>query len=100
MPLSGKGRSITIPGASLPFRWSRDGKSITAVRTDEVGVSNVWSFPVWGGGAPRRLTNFEEDAILAFAWSPSGERLACIRASNQGADVVLLQRHSGDPPRR
>jgi Tol biopolymer transport system component len=92
VPLHGSGPERVVRGAVPPYRWSHDGKSITTVLTDGHGVSNIWAIPVWGGGAPKRLTNFEEDTILAFAWSPSGERLACVRANNQGSDVMLLHR--------
>ncbi|MFL6352425.1 MAG: protein kinase domain-containing protein [Bryobacteraceae bacterium] len=76
--------------AGTPFRWSRDGTSITTAITDARGVSNVWAVPL-DGSAPHQLTNFDDEAILNLAWSPRGDRLACVRASS-GADAVVFTR--------
>jgi eukaryotic-like serine/threonine-protein kinase len=86
----GKSGMRPVPNASDPFRWTRDGKSLTSVVTDAGGVSNVWRIPL-DGGAPEQLTRFEDQSILTFAWSPDDSRLACIRLQNY-SDVMLYQR--------
>jgi Tol biopolymer transport system component len=78
---------LYFPDVQLPVRWAPDGRALTTVRTDRRGVSNLWNVPL-DGSAPSKLTNFEEQAIVVFAWSPSGDRLACIRTS-QNSDVAL-----------
>jgi Tol biopolymer transport system component len=80
-------RPLYFPDVQLPVRWAPDGRALTTVRTDRRGVSNLWNVPL-DGSAPSKLTNFEEQAIVVFAWSPSGDRLACIRTS-QNSDVAL-----------
>jgi eukaryotic-like serine/threonine-protein kinase len=79
-----------FPNVQMPVRWSRDVSALTTVMTDAKGVSNIWSMPR-DGSPSRQLTNFEEQRILIFAWSPRGDRLACIRSNSTG-DAVLLQR--------
>jgi serine/threonine protein kinase len=90
IPVDGAGQPRILKNVGTPFRWSRDGTSITSAITDARGVSNVWAVPL-DGSAPHQLTNFDEQSILALAWSPQGDRLACVRASS-GADAVLFTR--------
>ncbi len=92
VPFGGGGARHVLSGAQLPIRWSPDGASVTSSLTDEKGVSNLWNIPLNGSPA-RQLTRFEDESILAFAWSPNGARLACLR-SLRGADVVLLERQN------
>lgn len=77
-----------LPTAQLPIRWSPDGEALTTAITDDKGVSNIWSVPL-EGSPPRQLTNFDDEVIPNFAWSPDGDRLACLRA-RLGADVALF----------
>lgn len=90
IPFDKPGPIRPIPGAQLPVRWSPEGKALTTVRADSHGVSNLWLIPL-DGSAPRQITHFDADTISSFAWSPRGDRLACLRAS-QGADVALFTR--------
>lgn len=78
-----------LPDLQIPVRWAPGGQALTAIRTDR-GVSNLWNVPL-DGTAPSKLTNFEEQAILVFSWSRDGDRLACIRTS-QNSDVALYIR--------
>jgi len=88
IPFDGGGEPQALPEASSQFRWLPDG-SLAAVRTDSNGVSNIWQIPL-NGGSPLALTDFEDQSILAFAWSPMADRLACLRAM-VGADVTLFK---------
>ncbi len=90
IPFEGAGQPKVIPGARLPVRWSPDGSGLTTVLTDGRGVSNIWAIPL-NGSPSRQLTRFDEQGVLKFAWSPNGDRLACIRATS-GSDVVLFNR--------
>ncbi|MFL6414365.1 MAG: protein kinase domain-containing protein [Bryobacteraceae bacterium] len=78
------------PDIQLPVRWAPDGRSLTTARTDNRGVSNIWNVPL-DRTAPSKLTNFEEQAIVVFSWSLHGDRLACIRTT-QNSDVALYIR--------
>ncbi len=89
IPFEGNGQPRLIPQASMPVRWLPDGVSLGFVRTDPNGTSNVWRVPL-NGGSPVQLTDFEDQSIPAFAWSPAGDRLACLRVS-VGADVTLFK---------
>jgi TolB protein len=73
---------------ALPVQWTKDGKNLLFVKTDE-GVSNVWMQPV-DGGIAKQLTHFGRDRIFAFAQSFDGRFLACIRGVAT-SDVVILQ---------
>ncbi len=89
IPFNGSADPRVIPGASAPFRWSPDNSSLTTTRTNANGVSNLWRIPL-DGEPPVQLTQFEDESILALAWSPLGDRIACLRA-NVGADVALFK---------
>jgi len=86
----GQGNFRDVPNASVPFRWSHDGNALTSAITDGTGVSNIWRIPL-DAGTPQRLTDFEDQTIPAFAWSPDGTQLACVRQHNY-SDVMLFQR--------
>jgi Tol biopolymer transport system component len=89
VPFSGNGEARSVKGVSTPMVWSPDGKSLTTAITDTHGVSNVWRVPL-DGGAASPLTDFEDQSIVALAWSPGGDRIACLRATI-GADVALFK---------
>jgi dipeptidyl aminopeptidase/acylaminoacyl peptidase len=74
-------------------RWTADGKAITYVLT-KGGISNIWSQPV-SGAAATQLTNFDQDQIFAFAWSPDGKNLALVRGVN-AKSVILMKGLSGN----
>ncbi len=91
IPFDGHGPARIVPTAQMPADWSTDGASLTSVLTNKQGVSNLWAIPL-DGSRPKQLTHFEDDeTILKFAWSPRGDRLACIRGA-RGADAVLFKR--------
>ncbi|MCA1817534.1 MAG: protein kinase [Acidobacteria bacterium] len=69
-------------------RWTPDGRALTYIVT-RGGVSNLWSQPL-DGSAARQLTDFSEDQILAFAWSPDGKRCALVRMI-QLTDLTLIE---------
>ncbi len=89
IPFDGKGLPLALPAVSMPLRWSPDGESLTTALTDAKGVSNLWRVPL-RDGKPLQLTDFEDQSIMAFAWSPGGDRIACLRAM-VGADVALFK---------
>jgi eukaryotic-like serine/threonine-protein kinase len=73
---------------ALPVHWSADGmKLIYAVTTG--GTSNLWEQPAFDGGLARQLTHFVSERIFAFAPSPDGKSVACIRGEVT-SDVALV----------
>jgi Tol biopolymer transport system component len=69
-------------------RWSPDSKSIAFVNSPN-GRSDIWLQPL-DGSAPKQLTNFEAEQILAFEWSPDGHSLSFVR-NVETSDVVLIE---------
>jgi Tol biopolymer transport system component len=90
IPFGGEGQAVVFPTVDVPVRWSPDGRALTSVRPNNQGVPNIWATPL-DGSTSHQLTNFDDDMILTFAWSPKGHRLACIRASSTG-DAMLLKK--------
>jgi len=72
-------------------RWTTDSKAITYVLT-KGGISNIWNQPISGEAATQR-TNFDQDQIFAFTWSPDGKNLALVRGVN--AKSVILMKELG-----
>jgi Tol biopolymer transport system component len=84
-------KRFELPDATNPFnslRWTPDGRALAFVSNAD-GASNVWLQP-FGGGAPRRLTDFDDAEILSFDWTADGRRLLCVR--NTKAYVPVLVR--------
>lgn len=71
-------------------RWTADGQAVSYIVT-RGGLSNIWLQPVESGAdaPPRQLTNFSEAQIYAFAWSPEGNRLACVRGADTRTVVAI-----------
>jgi Tol biopolymer transport system component len=61
-------------------RWTPDGQALTYIVTGG-GISNIWHQAL-SGGQPRKLTDFKEGEIYAFAWSPTDQsQLSCVRTT-------------------
>ncbi len=68
-------------------RWMPDGRAIAFVNSPG-GLSDIWVQPL-DGSAPKPLTNFRSEQILAFDWSPDGRSFAFVR-NPETSDVVLI----------
>jgi serine/threonine protein kinase len=78
LPIEGGTPVKTFPQPAYsghPPKWTPDGRAITY--TDE-RQSDIWLQPI-NGGEPRKLTDFTNEMIFGFEWSPDGKRLACVR---------------------
>jgi Tol biopolymer transport system component len=71
----------------LGVQWLPDGKGFSFLETHH-GYSNVWFFPLDGGGRRHALTNFESQRIFSYAWSKDG-KLAMSRGTDS-SDVILI----------
>ncbi len=71
------------------IRWSPDGRGITYILND-AGASNIWRQAL-SSTQPRQLSGFVEDRIEAFAWSPDGRRIACVRRRSV-TDIIMMNR--------
>ena len=70
------------------LQWTPDGKAISyaVLRTN---VSNIWRQPIDGSPA-FQVTDFTEDRIFNFAYSPDGLKLALARGTFN-RDAVLIK---------
>lgn len=68
-------------------RWVRGGWGL-AYLDSPGGVSNIWVQPL-DGSAPLQLSDFKNENIDSFDWSPDGHSLAIVR-STETSDVVLI----------
>ena len=67
--------------------FTPDGKAIVyTIRAN--GVENLWLQPL-DGSTGRQLTNFQDELIDTYHWSPDGKSLGMIRSQTE-SDVVLL----------
>jgi eukaryotic-like serine/threonine-protein kinase len=88
LPLKTFSIPVSVADQWVGPRWTADGKAVTYVLT-KGGVSNIWIQPLSGEPA-RQLTNFDQDQIFAFAWSPDGNSLALVRGVN-AKSVILMK---------
>ena len=78
-----------VPGGTVPSRnqWSSDSQSVFYTTTAN-NTSNIWSQPISGGPA-KQVTDFKDNLITGFAWSPDGKQLAATRGALL-RDAVLI----------
>lgn len=69
------------------IRWTPDGHELTYIDTKD-GVSNIWSQPL-DGGAPKQLTQFQEDQIFRYEWSKDGALI--LSRGTVTRDLVLIK---------
>jgi len=77
-------RDFAVPPLAV---WTPDGRGMAF--SDSTDPRNIWVQPI-DGGARHPLTKFTEKAIIDFAWSPDGKRLAITRGTSL-ADIVLIK---------
>ena len=84
---------LTLPPHSAAshssFRFSPDAQALDYVRSDELGVGNVWRKPLDGGPAVQ-LTRFPTEPMSGIDWSADGRWLACLRGGWHG-DAYLVR---------
>jgi serine/threonine protein kinase/Tol biopolymer transport system component len=81
----GGGNRISL---NSPITWTPDGRAITYVSSAE-GSSNILSQPV-DGGPPKKLTEFKDNEVSRYAFSPDGKQIALTRIVTS-SDVVLIK---------
>ena len=69
------------------LKWTPDGTGIVFIVV-QAGVSNLWVQPL-NGAAPKQITHFESDPIIAFDWAKNGG-IAIARGKTQN-DVILIR---------
>ncbi len=88
LPACATQHTLTTPQGGPQSWWTPDGHGIAHYTVGPGG--NLWVQPL-DGSAPRQLTHFTDDrAILDFAWSRDGKRLAIARATAT-SDIVLFK---------
>ncbi|MBX7222754.1 MAG: winged helix-turn-helix domain-containing protein [Blastocatellia bacterium] len=86
-------QSFTLPKSAVwtsgdtLLRWHPNGTALTFINNEQ-GVSNIWELPL-DGQPPRKLTDFIDNQIFWFDWSPLTGQLACTRGLYT-SDVVLI----------
>lgn len=68
-------------------RWVPGGWGLAYIDSPG-GVSNIWVQPL-DGSAPLQLSDFKNESIDSFDWSPDGLSLAVVR-STKTSDVILI----------
>jgi len=101
LPACSTQKRLTPPGLAIALgvggrlRWTTDGGGIAYVNMQS--QPNLWVQPL-SGAPPRQLSHFADGrAILDFAWSRDGARLAIAR-SKTTTDIVLFRGLLGRPP--
>lgn len=87
LPDRAPGKIFQIPNLTS-FRWTADGRALIYTKND-AGVDNFWSQPI-AGGAPRRLSHFNDQTIDSFDLSRDGKSLVMSRGAAR-QDVVLIR---------
>lgn len=69
-------------------QWLANGRALSFVMT-VMGTSNIWSYDL-DSGSTRQLTDFKDERIFAYSWSPDYKQLACERGS-EIRDVIMIK---------
>jgi eukaryotic-like serine/threonine-protein kinase len=83
-------QEIDAPLAMVVLGWTPDARALTYIHT--VGsASHLYMQPL-GGGPAVQLTHFETEpsAIIAYAWSRDGKKIAITRSRYSDTDVVMF----------
>lgn len=74
--------TLVLPAtaSSGAFHWTHDGRAIAFVDSRDNGA-NIWTIAIDGKSAAKPLTNFPDESIRDFAWSPDGKQLYVIRGT-------------------
>jgi serine/threonine protein kinase/Tol biopolymer transport system component len=83
-------QEIDAPLAMVVLGWTPDAHALTYIHT--VGsASHLYMQPLSGGSAVQ-LTHFdtEPSAIIAYAWSRNGKKIAITRSRYSDTDVVMF----------
>jgi hypothetical protein len=87
-----------VPGpvvaSSLGPRVTPDGRAVAFVDIRD-GHANIWTMPI-AGGSTRQLTNFQDEEIFSFAFSPAGE--LAVAKGRLESDIITLTLSEGDAP--
>jgi hypothetical protein len=71
-----------------PVQWYPDETALVYVK-DEKGISNLWK-TVINSGLEVPVTQFKEDKIVSFDWSPNAHDHAMVRGI-ASSDVLLIK---------
>ncbi|MBK5290481.1 MAG: PD40 domain-containing protein [Acidobacteriia bacterium] len=77
--------------------YAPDGKMIFFVRSNGMGIQDVYSVPVTGG-EPRRLTN-DNRRVYGLTWNPADNRLLIASGRQNNARIWRLSPAGGEPQR-
>ena len=84
-------KTFDLPAANgiiwTTLRWAQDGRALLYT-VNKGNVTNIWSQPL-DGGPPRQVTDFKDNLMATFAWSPDGKQLVCSRGTPL-RDAVLV----------
>ncbi|MEP6820638.1 MAG: protein kinase [bacterium] len=69
-------------------QWLANGRALSYLKTVN-GTSNLWSYDLDSGSA-KQLTDFKEERIFSYSWSPDYKLLACERGL-EVRDVTMIR---------
>ncbi len=96
---NGERRQLSEPSvmAARPA-WSRDGRHLAVVRSNDQGGSDIWLVPADGSGSERRLAGGAWET-RSPSFSPDGSLLAFISGESGALDVWVVS-VEGNTPRQ
>jgi len=75
-------------GLFQSVQWISNGRALTYIDVAN-GISNIKSYSL-DDGSTRPLTNFQDDQIFAYAWSPDNKQLACERGAEINNVITIV----------
>jgi Tol biopolymer transport system component/predicted Ser/Thr protein kinase len=98
---TGSRKTLTRPPANTfgdsGIVYAPDGNRIFFVRSNGMGIQDIYSVDV-GGGEPNRLT-FDNRRVYGLAWNYADRRLLFASARKDGARLWRLSPSGGEPQR-
>jgi serine/threonine protein kinase len=94
IPIGGGELEVTLDGlahtatSSSLLRWTEDGEALI-INTTPGDRSNLWRLPL-DGSEPQRLTDFTDERLFWFEYSPDGETLV-VSSGHYLRDAMLIR---------
>lgn len=92
---TGKAEKVDLPDTAVgedrkepSLKWTPDGRNISFLNEEKTNI-NIWIKSLTGGKL-KKVSNFNENRVFGYDWSPDGKKILVLRGV-VSTDVVLIK---------